>query len=78
MSSVQARTDPAADASGEQAIDLNLEVVVIPVSDVDRARDFYAGLIALLFLTPPLGTALGAAPAGRQGRWSTSESTTTS
>jgi catechol 2,3-dioxygenase-like lactoylglutathione lyase family enzyme len=25
-------------------IDMNLEVVVIPVSDVDRAREFYAGL----------------------------------
>jgi catechol 2,3-dioxygenase-like lactoylglutathione lyase family enzyme len=26
------------------AVDLKLEVVVIPVSDVDRAKDFYAGL----------------------------------
>src|SRR6202047_35745 len=27
-----------------RAVDLNLEVVVIPVSDVDRAKNFYAGL----------------------------------
>ena len=26
------------------AVDLKLEVVVIPVADVDRARRFYAGL----------------------------------
>ena len=26
------------------AIDMKLEVVVIPVSDIDRAKEFYAGL----------------------------------
>ncbi|MBV9922438.1 MAG: hypothetical protein JOY78_16535, partial [Pseudonocardia sp.] len=30
-------------ASGGK-VDLKLEVVVIPVTDVDRAKDFYAGL----------------------------------
>jgi catechol 2,3-dioxygenase-like lactoylglutathione lyase family enzyme len=30
--------------SAQAAIDTKLEVVVIPVSDVDRAKDFYAGL----------------------------------
>jgi catechol 2,3-dioxygenase-like lactoylglutathione lyase family enzyme len=30
--------------AGRETIDLKLEVVVIPVSDVDRARDFYVGL----------------------------------
>jgi hypothetical protein len=41
MSDLQA-TDPApAEAA---AIDLKLEVVVIPVADADRAKDFYASL----------------------------------
>jgi catechol 2,3-dioxygenase-like lactoylglutathione lyase family enzyme len=34
-----------ADGTAEQArVDLKLEVVVIPVADVDRAKDFYGGL----------------------------------
>jgi catechol 2,3-dioxygenase-like lactoylglutathione lyase family enzyme len=44
MSSTDAGT---ARATGEQSVaaaDLKLEVVVIPVSDVQRAKDFYAGL----------------------------------
>jgi catechol 2,3-dioxygenase-like lactoylglutathione lyase family enzyme len=44
MSSVQATSQPEIDPAGRPAIDLKLEVVVIPVSDVDRAKDFYAGL----------------------------------
>lgn len=28
----------------KQALDMKLEVVVIPVSDVDRAKSFYSGL----------------------------------
>jgi catechol 2,3-dioxygenase-like lactoylglutathione lyase family enzyme len=32
--------DPTADAN----VDMKFEIVVIPVSDVDRAKDFYAGL----------------------------------
>jgi predicted enzyme related to lactoylglutathione lyase len=44
LSSVQDTTEPASSAAGREAIDLKLEVVVIPVSDVDRAKDFYAGL----------------------------------
>jgi len=34
------------EASGTETadVDMNLEVVVIPVSDVDRAKEFYAGL----------------------------------
>ena len=31
-------------SSGRGAVDLKLEVVVIPVSDVDRAKEFYGGL----------------------------------
>jgi catechol 2,3-dioxygenase-like lactoylglutathione lyase family enzyme len=44
MSSVEERSEPAVHPPGGEAIDLKLEVVVIPVSDVDRAKDFYAGL----------------------------------
>jgi catechol 2,3-dioxygenase-like lactoylglutathione lyase family enzyme len=44
MSSTEANTAPASEASDEGVLDLRLEVVVIPVSDVDRAKDFYTGL----------------------------------
>ena len=44
MSSVQDRTAPERETDGRGTIDLNLEVVVIPVSDVDRAKAFYEGL----------------------------------
>jgi catechol 2,3-dioxygenase-like lactoylglutathione lyase family enzyme len=40
-------TDVSSDASGstnEKTVDLKLEVVVIPVSDVDRAKEFYSKL----------------------------------
>src|ERR1700760_652401 len=37
-------TTPATDPTGPETIDLKLEVVVIPVSDVDRAKAFYTGL----------------------------------
>ena len=42
MSSTQARSDTA--LGTPRAVDMKLEVVVIPVSDVDRAKRFYAGL----------------------------------
>jgi catechol 2,3-dioxygenase-like lactoylglutathione lyase family enzyme len=44
MSSVQDRRDPATGPAGPETTELKLEVVVIPVSDVDRAKDFYAHL----------------------------------
>jgi predicted enzyme related to lactoylglutathione lyase len=44
MSSVQDRSAPADSTTGREAIDLKLEVMVIPVSDVDRAKDFYGRL----------------------------------
>jgi catechol 2,3-dioxygenase-like lactoylglutathione lyase family enzyme len=34
----------SSDASGIASVDMKLEVVVIPVSDVDRAKEFYGGL----------------------------------
>jgi len=42
MSSTQARSDTA--LGTPRAVDMKLEVVVIPVSDVDRAKRFYDGL----------------------------------
>jgi len=44
MSSTEAGTGSAADRAGAATTDMKLEVVVIPVSDVDRAKDFYTGL----------------------------------
>jgi predicted enzyme related to lactoylglutathione lyase len=44
MSSIQERSAPGTDAAGHPAIDTKLEVIVIPVSDVDRAKAFYERL----------------------------------
>jgi catechol 2,3-dioxygenase-like lactoylglutathione lyase family enzyme len=38
------RNETAVEAPKAQAVDMKLEVVVIPVSDVDRAKHFYGGL----------------------------------
>jgi catechol 2,3-dioxygenase-like lactoylglutathione lyase family enzyme len=44
MSSAEVSSDRAAPDAGTGTVDLKLEVVVIPVADVDRAKEFYAGL----------------------------------
>lgn len=44
MSSTQVTNEHAAHTSTGAAVDLKLEVVVIPVADVDRARRFYENL----------------------------------
>ena len=49
MSTTDVQTDPSSTRVATTAIpevraDLKLEAVVIPVADVDRAKDFYAGL----------------------------------
>jgi catechol 2,3-dioxygenase-like lactoylglutathione lyase family enzyme len=44
MSSTQTSNDQAARLSRTAMVDMKLEVVVIPVSDVDRAKRFYGGL----------------------------------
>jgi len=77
-------TDAATDARAGK-VDMKLEVVVIPVSDVDRAREFYRSLGWRLDVTPPgvvqltppgsgcsvqFGTTLtSAAPGSAQGLW---------
>jgi catechol 2,3-dioxygenase-like lactoylglutathione lyase family enzyme len=44
MSSTQASSEQATQKPSAATVDLKLEVVVIPVSDVDRAKRFYGGL----------------------------------
>lgn len=44
MSSNPVRTENAVETRAARPVDLKLEVVVIPVSDVDRAKAFYANL----------------------------------
>ena len=44
MSSAQVRSGTAIETPGARTVDMKLEVVVIPVSDVDRAKRFYDGL----------------------------------
>ena len=44
MSSTKTMTETASSTMSAAAVDTKLEVVVIPVSDVDRAKNFYASL----------------------------------
>ena len=44
MSSTQMSTEPATQIPTAATVDLKFEVVVIPVSDVDRAKHFYQSL----------------------------------
>jgi catechol 2,3-dioxygenase-like lactoylglutathione lyase family enzyme len=44
MSTTAVRPDTASDAKAARGVDMKFEIVVIPVSDVDRAKRFYAGL----------------------------------
>src|ERR1700752_4868223 len=44
MSTTQARNETAIETPRTRPVDLKLEVVVIPVADVDRAKRFYGGL----------------------------------
>ena len=44
MSNAQVRSETAIETPRARRVDMKLEVVVIPVSDVDRAKRFYGGL----------------------------------
>ena len=44
MSSTDVSSDASAETPGPAVMEMRLEVVVVPVSDVDRAKAFYAGL----------------------------------
>ena len=53
MSSTEVRSDDAATGTGAAKIDMKLEVVTIPVSDVDRATEFYGKVGWRQDVTPP-------------------------
>src|SRR5690348_8409340 len=44
MSTIKDRMSDAPGTASLKTIDMKLEVVVLPVADVDRAKDFYSGL----------------------------------
>ena len=44
MTNTQVSSNGASEVPGSPLVDMRLEVVLLPVSDVDRAKDFYAGL----------------------------------
>ena len=44
MSTVSTGSKTPIETPRAQAVDMRLEIVVIPVSDVDRAKRFYGGL----------------------------------
>jgi len=44
MSNTQVRSETAPETPSARTLDMKLEIVVIPVSDVDRAKRFYGGL----------------------------------
>ena len=52
MSTTQVSSNPSENASVKN-VDMKLEVVTIPVSDVDRATEFYVGLGWRQDVTPP-------------------------
>src|SRR5215203_2757308 len=43
MSTTEVRSDNATGAAVGAKVDMKFEIVVIPVSDVDRAKEFYGG-----------------------------------
>jgi catechol 2,3-dioxygenase-like lactoylglutathione lyase family enzyme len=53
MSTTEARSDGATGGASAGKIDMKLEVVTIPVSDVDRATEFYRRLGWRQDITPP-------------------------
>ena len=69
MSRTQVSSDAAREASGATAVPMRLEVVVVPISDFERAKSFYVGLgwrvdgevsagdYRLMQVTPPGSTA---------------------
>ena len=53
MSTTNVRSKEASGTTSIKNVDMKLEVVVIPVSDVDRAKEFYGRLGWRLDQTPP-------------------------
>ena len=67
-------TSDATAPASVATVDLELEVVVIPVADVDRSKDFYAGLGWRLDPTSPSTTAFGLCSSRRPARRARSSS----
>lgn len=81
----EVRTKDANSDTGVTTVDMKLEVVVIPVSDIERAKEFYRKLGWRLDVTPPGvvqltppgsdcsaqfgGNRTSAAPGSAQGLW---------
>jgi catechol 2,3-dioxygenase-like lactoylglutathione lyase family enzyme len=53
MSTPEVARNDATSAASVDGVDMKLEVVVIPVSDVDRAKEFYGRVGWRLDVTPP-------------------------
>jgi catechol 2,3-dioxygenase-like lactoylglutathione lyase family enzyme len=53
MSTTEDRSSDASGSASVGSVDMKLEVVTIPVSDVDRAKEFYGRLGWRLDVTPP-------------------------
>jgi catechol 2,3-dioxygenase-like lactoylglutathione lyase family enzyme len=53
MGTTESRTNDASGTARVSNIDMKLEVITIPVSDVDRAKEFYQRLGWRLDVTPP-------------------------
>jgi catechol 2,3-dioxygenase-like lactoylglutathione lyase family enzyme len=53
MSTTEDRSSDASGATSDGVVDMKLEVVTIPVADVDRAKEFYMRLGWRLDVTPP-------------------------
>jgi len=59
MSSVDASSNPSTEMPAVGTIDMKLEVVTLPVSDVDRAKRFYQSLDGGWTLASPSATPSG-------------------
>jgi catechol 2,3-dioxygenase-like lactoylglutathione lyase family enzyme len=53
MSTIEDRTSASSGMARDGSVDMKLEVITIPVSDVERAREFYTRLGWRLDVTPP-------------------------
>ena len=53
MSSIQVRSESAIETPKASPIDMKLEVIVIPVADVERATQFYSRVGWRQDVTPP-------------------------
>jgi hypothetical protein len=68
MSTTEVRRDDAANDATVGKVDMRLEVVVIPVSDVDRSKEFYGTLGWRLDADFPSRTASGSSSSRRPAR----------